>query len=229
MKKLRVILILGLCLETAISAFAAGSPRIRKLKPPTQSPVGVRPQATSPTLLMEPYDWRFESMTLPPRFAPNVRLSGVEEIRFAPGVFDAKSPNYFTYIMALTVNGTEKVDDIVIKDFLEKYYRGLLPGVGKPKGISVLPSQITAKIAPIKLEGENKNDNKEKSRYQGRVSLIDTFTDGRDTKVNVEADVLQKPFSDKTYIILLLSPQALDSGVWSNLRAIRDKIDIKGL
>jgi hypothetical protein len=178
---------------------------------------GPRRQSATPKLLPAPVDWRFEAMPLPPRFAPKVKWTGFEEIRFAPGVFDNSSPNYFSYVIALSVNGTSAIDAAGIKDFLETYFRGLLPLVGQRKGLTVNASQIAAEIAPAQTKP------KTNARYQGTVTIIDTFTDGRKTTLNVEADVLPQEALKKTYVLLLLSPRARDSKIWKTLRGIRDK------
>jgi hypothetical protein len=176
-----------------------------------------RRQFATPTLLLAPVDWRFEAMPLPPRFAPKVKWTGFEEIRFAPGVFDNSSPNYFSYVIALSVNGTSTIDAAGIKDFLETYFRGLLPLVGQRKGLTVNASQIAAEIAPAQTKP------KTNARCQGTVTIIDTFTDGRKTTLNVEADVLPQEALKKTHVLLLLSPRARDSKIWKTLRGIRDK------
>ena len=223
MKSLRVIHAVGLCFAIGMSARAqVATPRAGGPRQPVRMGTGARPQATTPTLLLGPADWRFERMPLPPGFAPDMKFSGFEEIRFAPGMFDTTSANYFTYILALSVDGTGNVDAAGIKDFLEKYYRGLLAGVGRRKGLTADPSQINAEIAPAQPE------DKTKGRCQGKVALVDTFTDGRKISVNVEADVLPQPASNKTFIILLLSPQPPDSEVWKNLRTICDKTRFEG-
>jgi hypothetical protein len=159
-----------------------------------------RRQVATPTLLLAPVDWRFEAMPLPPLFAPKVKWTGFEEIRFAPGVFDNSSPNYFSYVIALSVNGTSAIDAAGIKDFLETYFRGLLPGVGQRKGLTVNTAQIAAEIAPAQTKP------KTNARCQGTVTIIDTFTDGRKTTLNVEADVLPQEALKKTHVLLLLSP-----------------------
>ncbi|MEI9895532.1 MAG: EF-hand domain-containing protein [Chthoniobacter sp.] len=46
---------------------------------------GQRPTPKNAVVLKEPADWRLETMSVPPGFAPDVKLSGSEEIRFAPG------------------------------------------------------------------------------------------------------------------------------------------------
>ena len=176
-----------------------------------------RRQIATPMLLLGPVDWRFEAMPLPPRFAPEVKWTGFEEIRFAPGVFDNSSPDYFSYVIALSVNGTSTIDAAGIKDFLETYFRGLLPSMGQRKGLTVNTSQIAAEIAPAETKP------KTNARYQGTVAIIDTFTDGRKTTLNVEADVLPQEALKKTHVLLLLSPRARDSKIWKTLCGIRDK------
>ena len=180
-------------------------------------PAAANAQVAAPKLLPSPVDWRFEAMPLPPRFAPEVKWTGFEEIRFAPGVFDNSSPNYFSYVIGLSVNGTSAIDAADIKDFLETYFRGLLPLVGQRKGLTVNASQIAAEIAPAQTKP------KTSARYQGTVTIIDTFTDGRKTTLNVEVDVLPQEALKKTHVLLLLSPQARDSKIWKTLRGIRDK------
>ncbi len=88
------------------------TPRMRARTSP-----GPRRQFATPTLLLALVDWRFEAMPLPPRFAPKVKWTGFEEIRFAPGVFDNSSPNYFSYVIALSVNGTSAINAAGIKEF----------------------------------------------------------------------------------------------------------------
>jgi CubicO group peptidase (beta-lactamase class C family) len=89
--------------------------------------------------------------------------------------------------------------------------------VGQRKGLTVDAAQIAAEIAPAQTQP------KTNMRCQGTVAIIDTFTDGRKTTLNVEADVLPQKALKKTYVLLLLSPRARDSKIWKTLRGIRDK------
>lgn len=91
-----------------------------------------RPDMT-PTILKGPSDWRFEKMPTPPGFARDIKLTGYEEARFAPGMFDTSSPNYFTYALVFSVDGAQDLDSAALKDFLEKYYRGLSVGLGRQR------------------------------------------------------------------------------------------------
>jgi len=47
----------------------------------------------TPTILKGPADWRFERLPIPPGFAQDIKWTGFEEARFAPGMFDPSSAN----------------------------------------------------------------------------------------------------------------------------------------
>jgi hypothetical protein len=171
-----------------------------------------------PVVLKEPAGWRFERMPVPPQFAPEIKLSGFEEIRFAPGMFDNTSPNYFTCVLVISAEGAPPVGAPELKDFLEKYYRGLSVGVGRRKGLSPDPAQMNAAVTPA-ASGEDA-----KNRYAAAVTFFDSFTDGRKITLNVEAHVLRRPESGKTYLALLVSPQPKDNAIWGKLREIGSKL-----
>ncbi len=101
-----------------------------------------QPQAT---VLKEPAGWRFERLPIPPQFAPGIKLTGFEEVRFAPGMFDTSSDTYFTCALVIVVDGAPEFDQAAITDFLEKYYRGLSLGVGQRKGMKPDPAQMEAR------------------------------------------------------------------------------------
>ncbi|MEM7393198.1 MAG: hypothetical protein AAF492_12705, partial [Verrucomicrobiota bacterium] len=45
-----------------------------------------------------PKGWFGERIALPTGFAPDMTLKGVEEIRFAPGMFKPDAADFFTYV-----------------------------------------------------------------------------------------------------------------------------------
>lgn len=163
--------------------------------------------AQTPTLLLGPADWRFERLPMPPPFAPDVPLKGFEEARFAPGMFDTASPNYFTYVLVITAEGSPKLDRSTIENFLGKYYKGLSIGVGKQKGLTPDQAQMKADVVRV-AEG----------RYAAKVTCFDTFSDGRKLNLNIEAHAVSG--SGKTYLTLLISPQPVNAPVWQALRDI---------
>ena len=62
-------------------------------------------------------------------------------------MFDNASPNYLTYALIISADGAPEIDNAAIKDFLEKYYRGLSVGLGGRKGHSPDPAQMVAEVS----------------------------------------------------------------------------------
>jgi hypothetical protein len=197
----RFVMMSGLALGLSSTALAQGRPPM------------------VPSILKEPADWRFEKMPIPPGFAPDVKLSGNEEVRFAPGVFDNTSPNYFTYVLVISAEGSPDLSAAGIKDFLERYYRGLSVGVGRGRGLSPDPAQMNAEVAPASGDA--------KGRYTAKVIFFDSFTDGRKITLNIEAHVVPRQPSGKTYLTLLISTQPRDIAIWEKLRGIEGKLSLE--
>jgi hypothetical protein len=84
-------------------------------------PATAQPPAT---ILMEPAGWRLERLPTPPPFVPGIKLTGFEEARFAPGMFDPSSDTYFTCVLVFTADGSPELDRAALIDFLEKYITG---------------------------------------------------------------------------------------------------------
>ena len=177
---------------------------------------GAQPGATQPaaTILKEPAGWRFERLPTPPPFAPEVKLTGFEEARFAPGMFDPASDTYFTYALVFISDGSPALDRAALTDLLEKYYRGLSVGVGRQKGLNPDPAQMSADVAPAQSP----------DRYTAKVVFFDSFSDGRKIVLNVEAHSISPPGSGKTYLTLLVSTQPRDSGIWRTLRQVESNL-----
>jgi hypothetical protein len=55
-----------------------------------------------------------------------------EELRFGPGMFDKKAEFYFSYVFAIVLKNTDS-SEVDIKDFLYKYYKGLISVVVQQK------------------------------------------------------------------------------------------------
>ena len=187
---------------------------------------GERTAATNPAaprrvpavavMLKEPADWRLETMSVPPGFAPEVKLKGSEEIRFAPGMFDNTSDTYFTCVLAIRVTDAPALGAGEIKDFLEKYYRGLSGGRAQRSQAKVDPSQMQAVVNAVPAE---------KNRFTAKIDFFDSFSDGRKIKLNVEASIFARPAEKEASLILLVSPSAKDRAVWPTLRAIGRKAE----
>ncbi|MBU62044.1 MAG: hypothetical protein CMI26_06040, partial [Opitutae bacterium] len=47
--------------------------------------------------------WFGERIKLPPGFSPTMDWKGIEEIRFAPGMFKADQPDFFSYALVFSL------------------------------------------------------------------------------------------------------------------------------
>lgn len=173
--------------------------------------------AAAPTILKYPDDWRFEAIAVPPPFAPDVKLNGSEEARFAKGMFDPLSKNYFTYAFAITADGNPKWGAPELRDFLATYFRGLSESRARRNG-GPRPAieQIQAVVAPAS-GAETSN------RFTAEVNFVDTFNDGRKVSLHVEEESIERPATKQLVLIFLVSPSAKDSDAWENLYEIREK------
>src|SRR5262245_1801685 len=92
--------------------------------PPLQAAPG---QSLLPSI---PAGWRREHLEFPLDFAPELEFRGSEDLAFAPGMFTADSDSYFSYALALRLEGDVEVNEALLARFLETYYRGLCRAVG---------------------------------------------------------------------------------------------------
>ena len=180
----------------------------------TPKPIASPPVLQSAKVLKEPEDWRLEVMSVPPGFAPNVKLSGTEEIRFAPGMFKPDANDYFTCAIVITAEGAPVLGAPEIKDFLEKYYRGLCTSVAQRSGTKPEVKEMKAFVMAAPDSP---------SRFTGQVTFFDSFSDGRKVPLHVEIETLVRPEAKKTFMILLVSSNEKDDKLWASLRDIGKK------
>lgn len=178
----------------------------------TEARAEAPPHTTSEAnVLKTPADWRLERIPMPPGFARDIRLRGMEEIRFAPGMFDPRSPTYFTCLIGILAEGEPVIDAKALQDFLEQYYQGLSVAVGKRKGIKPDLAQMRATVkagppAPVATES-----------YQADMVFFDSFSDGRKITLHIEATVVPLHATKQTGLLLLVSPSASGSDAWKSL------------
>ena len=129
------------------------------------------------SLLTYPSEWRFEHISFPLDFAPNINWKGFEELRFSPSMFKKKSTEYFTYYFALQIEGKKKLTAQDLETFLTQYYRGLSKAVNKNNKFKIDYSNITAKVIPLA-----------KNSFKADIVFYDPFTDGK--KVDLVLNII---------------------------------------
>jgi hypothetical protein len=163
----------------------------------------------APLLPETPKDWRHERLEFPLSFAPDIELEGYEELRFAPGMFQRGSDTYFSYVLALRLEGTVEVDVPFLDSFLERYYRGLCQAVAEGRDLKLDLDAIHADVTRTR-EG-----------FRAEIDLFDAFAAGEPLHLRLDLDVHARP--RQTEILGLASPLPEDQPVWTELRSIRSR------
>src|SRR5215831_3982009 len=176
-------------------------------------------QQPTPQLLKQPTNWQFERFALPPEFAPNIPYKGVEELRFAPGMFVKDSTFYFTYAFIAQLDNVHSVSRKDIKDYLLKYYRGLCSSEAQEKKLSIDTSKIT-------IETESKKSASDDVIYYAVANIFGVFADGAAVKLNMEVKVLINKSTSKTYLLFIASPREKTDPVWKQLYAIQSEFTL---
>jgi hypothetical protein len=78
-----------------------------------------------------PAGWKGETIPFPLDFAPTLAHRGVEELRFAPGMFDPAAPGYWSYAFVWRTDNVAQLDAKQLGDELTVYFRGLIAAVDK--------------------------------------------------------------------------------------------------
>jgi len=178
-------------------------------------------------------DWKGERIDLPPGFAPAMTLKGIEEIRFAPGMFDAKSGSFFSYAFVFSVPKDQELTSEAIQREMLAYYRGLATAISKGKGRPVDASQFTFKMeqlkettaAPEKIPASTKI-----TQYSGELSWVEPFVTGQNQLLQFELLSWADPVTSRNYLFVCTSPKppTETDGIWKELRQIRRTFEVAG-
>ncbi len=171
--------------------------------------------APKPELLPKtPADWRYERIDCPLPFAPELKYDGFEELRFAPGMFNAESDTYFTYIFAMKITNDATFDARLLKSFLETYFRGLCRTVAEGTDFEIDPSKISATVREDHYEAKNSR------HFTVTLDSYDPFVTGKPLKLRLEMLLVRKAENDHR-VFATVSPKPPDSPVWSVLRKLK--------
>ncbi len=178
-------------------------------------------------------DWKGERIALPPRFAPTMKLTGIEEIRFAPGMFQAQSDSFFSYAFVFSVVKEQELTPTVIQREILTYYRGLAESVLKGKDKAVEADKFTFKLEPIQEaigRPEAIPATTKIAQYSGELTWVEPFVTAKPQVLHFELQSWADPGTARNYLFVCTSPKVRreSEGVWRELRAIRRSFEVRG-
>lgn len=180
----------------------------------------VHAQYATPQLLKQPANWTFEKFALPPEFAPGFPYTGVEELRFSPGMFNKDSANYFTYAFVAELENTTSFSQEDVKNYLSTYFKGLCSSTAKNRKLTIDTSKITVSV------DRKKATTADDVIYNASLEIFGVFADGAPVKLNMEIKVLRGVATKKTYLFFIASPQPKTDKVWTELYMLQKQFTI---
>ena len=173
--------------------------------------------------LAAPAGWGGETIKLPPGFAPDMKLKGLEHIRFAPGMMKPDSDSFFSYAFAFELEAMPALTEAVVKEEFLKYYRGLCMAVLNGTLPEVKPSEFTLELRPAKSDAKPPEAGKgsdKTTQYTGRLEWVEPFATKKPQQLNLEIQTWTS--GDRNYLFACVSPQARNEAIWEQLHKIRD-------
>ncbi len=177
--------------------------------------------------------WKGERIPLPPPFAPAMKLKGIEEIRFAPGMFDAASDTFFTYALVFSVPKDQQLTPQMIQQEILEYYRGLAGAILKGKGVDADTGKFTFKLEQAKEATgtpEKVPASAKAIQYHGELTWVEPFVTAKPQVLHFEIQSWADPVRSRNYLFVCTSPKAIgdSDATWKELRTIRRTFEVKG-
>lgn len=167
--------------------------------------------------LIAPDGWSGERILLPPGFAPGMMLTGIEEIRFAPGMFKPDSDSFFSYVFVFQLDAKPELTHEVLQRELLVYYRGLATTVLKGRNVKVEPNSFTLKLSKQKSIGGPEN----LTGYAGDLNWLEPFRTRKAQTLHLEVHAWRR--AENNYLFVCVSPMKKSAAIWKELHEIRSE------
>jgi pimeloyl-ACP methyl ester carboxylesterase len=172
-----------------------------------------------PYRLPTPEGWEVERFPIPIGFAPQIPYRGVEDVRFAPGWDDEKSPQYWSYAFLWWLEDDPKIDAATLERHLTAYYEGL---VGRNiTGRNIPAAKVVATRVQLKSTRADPGD---VATYGGTVTMLD-YMAGRPVTLHCRVGVRRCAVQGRTAVFFELSPQPAGHAVWNDLERLKKGFD----
>jgi hypothetical protein len=223
-RRARQLMQLGLASIAAVAA--ACSPQATPEQDPSRE--ASAPADTEATAL--PFEWptlpgwRSETIPFPLDFAPEIPYAGLEELRFAPGMFTAGSDEFWTYAFVWWLEGDVRFDAETLNAKLVDYYEGLSLAVEDSAGFD--PKDAVASASLVEKEPADARtlaepgERESARRFHGTISTHEPFVTHTRIDLIVDAEIFRCAKRDHTVGIFLVSPKPVEDGVWRQLSTL---------
>lgn len=168
----------------------------------------------APYTLPIPKGWNVERFLLPASFAPEIKYTGVEDIRFTPGWGNVKSDEYWTYAFLWYLDGNIRPATKIINQHLNAYYTGLIKSNIEQRKIPA-EKLFTVKTS-IKKVTADKGD---LLTFRGTIYMLD-YMQQKPITLNCIVHLKSCQGQNKTFLFTEISPKAFTNNVWKSLNQL---------
>lgn len=170
--------------------------------------------------------WFGERIALPPKgFAPDLGLKGIEEILFAPGMFKADQPDFFTYVFLFAVEAKPVLTSEVLQKELFTYYAGL--SKARLRNPNLDTSKFSVNVRKMKHFEKKPKGSFDVASFTATVNWIEPFATRKFQTLHFELQTFKFAGSPHQYLFVCASPKPRDKAIWNTLREIRGNVALK--
>ncbi len=161
--------------------------------------------------LKAPEKWQGETIALPPGFARDMAIKGVEVIRFAPGMFNPQSEDFFSYALVFWLPESKPLAQKQLNDEFLKYYRGLATAVARGGKLSVDPKDFKLKLMPVE---------KRPHSYRAELEWAEPFRTRQAQTLRFAISSTESAEHNGLLLSIAASPQPHDHAIWKQLETV---------
>jgi hypothetical protein len=161
--------------------------------------------------LEAPEKWSGETITLPPGFARDMAIKGVEVIRFAPGMFDPQAEDFFSYALVFWLPETKPLTEKQLHDEFLKYYRGLATAVARGRKLGVDPQNFKLKLTAVE---------KKPHSWRAELEWAEPFRTGQAQTLRFAISSSESAEHNGLLLSIAASPQPHEQAIWKQLDTI---------
>ncbi len=162
--------------------------------------------------------WKSETIPFPLDFAPELKHTGVEELRFMPGFFKPEAPDFWSYAFVWWLEDQPSIENAALGLELEQYFHGLCTAVGAEKNQACERSTFKA-LPNFKLVHPHPP---QATRLLGAIKIIDPFITGKPITLQLQFRPYECVVYKRHSILFAFSPKPVGDPVWKELN---DELD----
>ncbi|KAA3628463.1 MAG: hypothetical protein DWQ02_19300 [Bacteroidetes bacterium] len=170
------------------------------------------------SVLIAPENWQSEIILFPISFAPEIDLTGFEDLRFAPGWADSTSQEFWTYTFVWYVDEKQPMTESKLTEYFNYYYDGLM-GVDRKNKADTTNSVKLDKTLCLFIQS--------KEGFSGKMRVYDNFFTKDYLILNIKVKESFCPEMKKHIISCEISPKPFDHSVWAIFENVKLKKECK--